>query len=122
MKRLTLVPEGGLANRMKAIASAYALCRENCHLQIIWFKDKGLNAGFHDIFRPIPSENFAHLREARPKDYILNDRPRLKNLMIPRLMQRLFYNKQLYAYQMMDLIKNGYNFKSLLTNGGGGGK
>lgn len=112
---LTLVPEGGLANRMKAIASAYELCRMSGYrLQIVWFKDKGLNAPFEALFEPLPTGRFAGLREARFTDYILNDRPKRKNLYLTRLLQRLFYHRSYYAPEMMALIKSGFDFKQLL--------
>ena len=51
MKRLTLIPIGGLANRFNAITSAIAFCRDyHIKLRVIWFKDKGMGANFHDLF------------------------------------------------------------------------
>ena len=48
MKRLTLIPIGGLANRFNAITSAIAFCRDyHIKLRVIWFKDKGMGANFH---------------------------------------------------------------------------
>lgn len=39
---ITLVPVGGLANRMKAIDAAIALAQKvSTELRIIWYKDQG---------------------------------------------------------------------------------
>ena len=39
-EKLTLVPVGGLANRMFSVASAYNICRnDGIDLRIIWFRD-----------------------------------------------------------------------------------
>ena len=75
--RLTLVPSGGLANRMRAIASAHCLCQQtDSSLQVVWFRDWALNAPFNSIFLP----QGLTIREATPIDYLLNDRPRKRNL------------------------------------------
>ena len=70
---LTLVPSGGLANRMRAVASAYSLCEATgSRLQVVWFRDWALNAAFNDIFEPVDPSLF-DLREARILDFIVND-------------------------------------------------
>jgi hypothetical protein len=66
---ITLVPVGGLANRMKAIDSAIALAREvNTGLQIIWYKDQGLNCRFDELFQQIHVDNI-RLKEASFLDF-----------------------------------------------------
>ena len=55
-KHLTLVPIGGLANRFYAVTSALSFCLDNqIALKVIWFKDKGMGAGFYDLFNLDPS-------------------------------------------------------------------
>ena len=50
-KELTLVPIGGLGNRMLAITSAINYClRKDFNLKIVWFRDWGMGANFHDLF------------------------------------------------------------------------
>ena len=42
---LMFIPSGGLANRMRAIASAYALTQETeSDLQVVWFRDWALRS------------------------------------------------------------------------------
>ena len=77
------IPSGGLANRMRAIASAYALTQETgSDLQIVWFQDWALNAPFHSVFvHPVQLK----LREATLTDHLLYDRARRRNLWLPAL-------------------------------------
>lgn len=48
---ITLVPEGGLCNRMRAIASTWALSRSySQQLRVWWYRSPDLNASFEDLF------------------------------------------------------------------------
>jgi hypothetical protein len=50
---ITLVPIGGLCNKMRAIASAYALaCKLQVQLKVIWINNADLGANFADLFKP----------------------------------------------------------------------
>ena len=53
MPSITLVPIGGLCNRLRAIQSAIALAND-CHvsLRVVWLRDQGLGARFKDLFQP----------------------------------------------------------------------
>lgn len=94
---ITFVPVGGLANRMRAIHSAISLA-ENDEVQICWFKDKGLNCCFHQLFQPISFTN-VKLKEANLWDKLLLDRPRRKNLHFPKLYQTIWFDACLYEHQ-----------------------
>lgn len=112
---LLLVPSGGLANRMRAIASAYHLClRNDSILQVVWFQGWGMHAAFRDIFDPIVAENLK-VREATKWDFVVNDRPRRHNLWLPAIPQYLYYlggNKnELCIASMRD---NGFDFDKWL--------
>lgn len=49
--RIILYPIGGLANRMRAVDSAYNLSIDNgSKLTVFWIKDKGLNCKYSSIF------------------------------------------------------------------------
>ena len=57
MSEMTLVPLGGLCNRLRAMLSAMALARDcGVTLRVVWLRDKGLNARFSDLFEPIQEE------------------------------------------------------------------
>lgn len=50
--KLYVVPIGGLANRMRAIASGVALSQKTGkQLKVVWYKNSDLNASFKDIFK-----------------------------------------------------------------------
>ena len=79
MGKITFVPVGGLANRMRAVASAVMLAgKTKSELSIIWFQDWALNAPFYQLFKPVDRE-VACLRDASRLDYALLDR------LVPRI-------------------------------------
>lgn len=90
-----IVPEGGLANRMRAIASAVTLGR-NIHreVRIIWHKDNLLNADFGEIF----NKNQLHipLIETGNLSYnLVYEIPRKKNLFISGLTSCILNKKHI---------------------------
>ena len=90
MGKITFVPVGGLANRMRAVASAVMLAgKTKSELSIIWFQDWALNAPFYQLFKPVDRE-VACLRDASRLDYALLDRPRSKNFHFPLFQLRQF--------------------------------
>ncbi len=114
---LLLVPSGGLANRMRSIASAWQLCRKkNASLQVVWFQGWGMHAAFNDLFEPLCAEG-ATLREATLWDYMVNDRPRRHNLWLPWLPQQLYYRGGIiHEQQVATLRDQGFNFETWLEN------
>lgn len=53
MNQITFVPVGGLANRMRSIASVITLAQQTkSYVNIIWFQDWALHAPFHKLFEP----------------------------------------------------------------------
>lgn len=102
-RKMTLLPIGGLANRMRAIASAVHLCRLfGCSLDVYWFRDKGLNAHFDDIFKEIKTDRVC-IHGDSLSGKLLYDHPRRHNMWIPLVPQKLIfdvciYNKQVYAH------------------------
>lgn len=93
----TLIPYGGLGNRINAICSAIVYCRENNKsLRIIWFKDQGLNCAAKDLFSLSQQLINISIKEASFCDYILRDRPRMKNIWIPAFFQAFLYDRRIY--------------------------
>jgi len=116
MKRFTFIPEGGLANRIRAIASAYSLAkRTDVHLNIIWFKEWGMKCRFCDIFEPISEENIK-LKEAQTLDYILNRSPRRKNLWISKPFIRMRNNRVIWAKEVTPLKNKNYDFDEWINS------
>lgn len=107
---ITLVPVGGMANRLWSIASGVSLAHA-CHtpLRIVWFKDQGLNGEFRQLFQPIPDERII-LREAHLSDMLRYDRPRRKNLYLPRLWQKAAFGRCMYEEDERLLMDNRFDF------------
>ncbi len=107
-----LVPSGGLANRMRAIASAYQLAAETgSQLQVVWFQDWGLGAPFHALFE---QPHDLSLREATLKDKLIYDRPRRKNFWLPSLPQQFLFERCLREDDIGNLKKKNFDFASWL--------
>lgn len=90
---ITLVPRGGLANRMRAIASAAALsARIDAKLTVVWINTSDLSAAFSDLFitknlpfclKDLPRRQFAYLPQ------------RAKYLFLPTMWQNTRYSSTL---------------------------
>lgn len=107
---LLLVPAGGLANRMRAVVSAYSLAKiTGSHVQVVWFKDWALYSPFKDIFMPI-NEDIISLREANIFDHLVNDRPRKKNFNFFKIPQHLIYERCIYERFVSPLKEKGFDF------------
>jgi len=116
MKSLTFVPEGGLANRMRAIASAYNLTkRTDIHLDIIWFKEWGMECRFCDIFEPIVEENI-NLRDSTFLDWIFNRNPRHRNLYLSKPFIKMRYDKIIWDSEMYALKDSKFDFEKWILS------
>lgn len=110
-KHVTLIPYGGLANRMKAIESLLHLLGDaEAEGMFVWFKDKGLNCRFDQLFQPLPVKGLIQ-KEAAFADLFLYDRPRLKNFYIPSLFQQLFYRDCLHENEVTQRVYDHFDFK-----------
>lgn len=107
---LTLRPEGGLGNRLRAIASAVHLASETgVRLNVIWFRDWACRAAYSQLFEP---SSLLALRDARPIDYVLDDRPRLKNIFIPKLFQLIKYDQRMGQDESYRLSLQHFDFNA----------
>ena len=96
MPTITLTPIGGLANRMRAIASATALARQTpCNLRIYWLKDAGLNCRFDELFIPLNLPD-VDLREGNLIDRLRYDHPRRRNFGLTAIPQRMLFDGRIY--------------------------
>lgn len=110
MNRITFIPVGGLANRMRAIASVVHLSEETkSRLNIFWFQDWALNSPFSCLFEPIDGDILI-LKEASSVDSLLLDRPRKKNFYIPRLYQSVAFVDCIYERSFYNLIQDKFDF------------
>ena len=104
MKTITLVPVGGLGNRIRVIESGIRLAKVvNSMLKIIWFKDKGMGSRYDQLFCPIADENIQVI-DALFTDFFY-DRPRLKNFFLPYFSEKLLFDFCLYEKQTCNQLK-----------------
>lgn len=98
MRKITLVPIGGLGNRIEAISSVIAYCHaREIYLEVIWFKDHGLNCDFDNLFMINKSLKNIEIRNANIGDLFLRDNPRRRNFWIPFLFEYILYDKCIYC-------------------------
>ena len=103
------VPSGGLANRMRAVVSAYELCQKvDSTLRVVWFQDWALHAPFRSIFEETP---LVAIREATLLDHLLYDRARKKNLFLPALPQRILFQRHIKEQDVTPLKKQSFDFE-----------
>jgi len=114
---ITLIPYGGLANRMKAIEALIALMEDTgVHGTSIWFKHVGLNCSFERLFQPLDVPNLT-FRDASFADYLLNDRPRKKNLYLPYLLEKIRFDSCLHEDEVTQKTYNNFDFRQwVLSN------
>ncbi len=89
---ITLLPHGGLCNRITAICSALQLARlTDSALRIVWEKDSGLNCRYDRLFLPIDKPN-VEMVEATVKDKLRWGRPRKTNLWLTKIPQAMEFD------------------------------
>lgn len=89
---LTLVPLGGMCNRINSIMSGIEWTKHNpgTELRILWWKSHDLYAKFNDLFMPLDSVNVEEMKS------LIKDRPAVKrNLYLPRLFRSFFYDVEI---------------------------
>ena len=116
---LTLKPLGGLCNRLYAIESAIALCEElNFDLNIIWLKNKWLNASFFELFDPLKSTTSIRFEEFDKTPLLYTDKTlnklsqRVYNYLL-RGYQSTYFDKVFHGHQVKALIDSEFDFSSL---------
>lgn len=98
MQQITLVPFGGLCNRMIAIASALTLCRRRgASLRVVWCSKSWCRCRFDDLFEPLPA------------DAVMQSVGRLPLLLernLPRNFRRMGAVRRLLGWQSIDDFQN----------------
>lgn len=113
---ITLIPAGGLGNRMKAIAAGLQLA-DSCgsRLHVSWFQDWGLGCRYNQLFLPIARANVS-VAEATFADACLIDRPRRRNLYLPLLPQWLMFDRRMDELQTTKGMTSGFDFAAWAAN------
>lgn len=110
--RITLVPTGGLCNRMVSIMNAILVSKDNdIEFDVRWWKNKECFAAFSELFLPIANNKVKVSQLSR-----FYHQPALKrNLFLPSLLRRFIFDKQYsradHTYNMTieDIIGNDTN-------------
>lgn len=103
----TLVPIGGLGNRINAICSAIVYCQKyHKSLNILWFKDPGLNCSVNELFSINPSIKNVSLKDGGILDLLLRDNPRKKNFYIPKLFQKFLFDRSIYTEEVYRVVSS----------------
>lgn len=103
----TLVPIGGLGNRINAICSAIVYCQQNNKsLEILWFKDHGLNCSVKELFSIHPDIKNVWISDARLSDFLLRDNPRRRNFWLPTFFQYFLYDRRIYESEVYRVVSS----------------
>jgi len=119
VKSLVLVPLGGLCNRLRAMLSALSLARDcQVPLEIVWFRDEGLNARYDDLFLPfsIPEELqslYASVTLTESTSWCRYGVARKRNLWLPTLYQRCAFDTILTEKPLLAMLAQGLPVKEL---------
>jgi len=118
----TIILEGGLGNRMRVAASAYAMARRTgLSMRVLWTSQWGMRCRFDSLFEEAPviastsSEPF--IRDAREIERFLFARPTAKNLHLPRFLQKLRYRHIILAPQIWYLNQEGFDYENWFRKG-----
>jgi len=109
MNHLTLVPEGGLCNRIYAVTSAVAFAKKhNIRLNVIWFKDRGMGAGFYDLFTLSSLVENIDIRDASFWDFFKYAKPIKSNFFLPKLYQKWNFEAVYFWYKEQVSVEDRY--------------
>lgn len=110
MQELTIVPYGGLANRMRAMNSAIEYTRTaDVPLNVIWFSNRELNADFSDLFLP-PSysdNQTITIKQGTFLNRFLYRSPRRHTLWLPKFIAPLRFDTRIYSKEFVRLQQEG---------------
>lgn len=114
---VTVVPVGGMGNRMRVMAGAVTLQQQlGAELQMVWFKDEGLNASFASLFKPFDFKAVKMVDDEQGCCVQRYDRPRRKNLYLPRLFQLLRYDACIYEKSVYGMMQSEFDFARWAEN------
>lgn len=116
-RKIVLVPNGGLANRMRAVNSMIEFTKaEKIKLHVIWISNRELNAPFAALFKPLPHAH-ATLAEGGTAASLLYNSPRKGNLYLSEIATRLLFDHRLFWRDVKEAKGNG-SLEQFLKAGG----
>lgn len=106
-KTIVLVPNGGLANRMRAVNSMLEFTKaEKIKLHVIWISNRELNAPFAALFKPLPHAH-ATLAEGGMAASLLYNSPRKGNLYLSEIATRLLFDHRFFWREVKEAKERG---------------
>lgn len=105
MDRLLISPVGGLANRMRAIASGISLAQNLgvSDVEVAWPVNSDLFCRFEELFED-QSQLFRVIDTGPLKDIFLHDIPRKKNLYLANIVQKGRYGSKLTDWDTLPTL------------------
>ncbi|MDE6443924.1 MAG: hypothetical protein K2K64_05835 [Muribaculaceae bacterium] len=107
LPKIVINPIGGLANRMRALASGISLALELASpYEIVWCRNRELNARFEDIFKISPEVKDKVVYPSAIKYNLLYSVPRKQNLFVSAISARSSFGVTLrdYVQPLQNLI------------------
>lgn len=115
MNTISVIPVGGLCNRMRVISSSISVAKElgakRC--EIYWNNNEDCSADFRDLFLPINLEDV----EVIENHSLKHKEPSRDNLQIPRIIQNLTYGQVIRGFNVYtdgDVLKKIRTERNLL--------
>lgn len=92
--KITLIPTGGLCNRLRAIATGVAVAdKYNAEIIVCWNNSRGAKANFSDLFQPINKVNVRLNENKKPIFKVTSERSYyLRSLFFKLLFDKVIYN------------------------------
>lgn len=104
---ITLVPLGGLANRMRAIVSGYTLALDTgMPLHVVWLRNHDLNCSFNTLFRPL-GHNIALTECSKADAWAKYNVPLKRNFFLSAFYQKRHFAPRLYDVELCRLKDDG---------------
>lgn len=121
VKGITLIPMGGVASRVRTIASMIYLAEKYRRpLEIIWHTDEEMPVSMDRLFTLVPrlATKDITLRSATPSDVLLNMPPMLGNLYLSLPVVSLRYDRVLYGSRVERMLSGDREqLETLLRDG-----
>ena len=114
-REVFLVPVGGLANRMRAIVSVLNACQEaGAKLNVVWFRNRELNAPFYSLFYPLKRLNVS-VKEAGWLDFLRYYRPNKKNLWFSKRYLHSHFDKVFSVADCVPIVRDEQHLVKLIS-------
>lgn len=98
---MTVIPQGGLCNRLRVVLSALAVSRHGQDVTVEWGSTRECRAAFDQLFEPLTAPGAGATFRIRDRRWWNAPQTR-RNLHLPALLRRALYDLQLVNYRSPD--------------------